>query len=378
MPTTPISALPSISLVRDPLQISFQDAGNLASENEDFTELEVQVEIEDTYGSNEWRRVGEMLNPYGANDISGALIHRALMGALSPLPPDLSTSTAQEINGLIKKYRLRARDVIGGEPAGTFNNSDPAHAWLAGRSYLDFDTDILIGKAYHFLSTKPLARRYHQDEKIILYLLPLVSGTATLRAIIHFTDGTTQSDTAKTFGSVSPYRPKYLNYTLPTVSKVIDYIEFDITGLSGTAEKLTYKLISSPGPYFRQLVYLNSLGGYDSIPLIGKTEETHTDSGEIFDGILFPPLDAQVGNLQSINQRSVEGFTLRTGWISFQERQALKDLTLRNEAYLVEGTKLNKLLITNAAYQLRKDGEFLYSLEFQARYAYENVAYSRA
>lgn len=377
MPTSPISALPAISLVRDPLQILFQDAGNLASNNVDFTELEVQVEVEDTYASNEWRRVGEMLNPYGVNDIAGALIHRALMGALSPTPPDLSTSTVQEINGLIKKYRLRARDVVGGEPAGTFNNSDPAHAWLAGRSYLDFDTDILTGKAYYFLTSKPTTRRYHSQEKIFLYLLPLVSGTATLRAIITFTDGTTQSDTAKTFGSVSPYRPKYLVYTLPAVAKVIDYIEFDITGLTGTAEKLTYKLISNPGPYHQTLVYLNSLGGYDSFPLIGKTEETHTDSGEIFDGVLFPPLNAQAGNLQSINQRSVEGFTLRTGWINLQERQALKDLTLRNEAYLVEGTKLKKLLISNAAYQIRKDGEFLYSLEFQARYAYENAAYSR-
>lgn len=377
MPTTPISSLPAVSLVRDPLQIFFQDSGNLASNNEEPTELEVQVEIEDTYQSGEWRRIGEMLNPYGSDDIAGAFIHRALMGALSTTLPDLTTTTAQDIDGLIKRYRLRSRDVVGGDPSGEFSASDPAHAWIAGRSYLDYNADILDGKAYLFLTTKPISRRYHENEKIILYLLPLVSGTATLRAIIHFTDGTTQSDTAKTFGSVSPYRPKYIVYTFPTVAKTIAFVEFDITGLTGTAEKLTYRLISNPGPHFSQLIYLNSLGGYDSIPLMGKIEESHTDSGEVFEGQLHPPLTAQEGNFQAFNQRSTEEFTLRTGWISLDERKALKDLTLRNEAYLVNGTVLTKLLISNASYEVRKDGEFLYSLEIQARKAYENVAYSR-
>lgn len=375
MPTSPIQSLPAISLVRDPLQVYFQDPANPASGNSQPTELEVQVEVEEQYGSGTYKRVGEMLNPYGPDNRAGALIHRALMGALKATPPDLSTSTVQGIETIIRRYRLLARDIIGGQATSEFHATSPANAWLAGRSYIDFGKDLLTGNAYLWLSTRPRERRIHPQEKIVLYLLPLVSASAGLSVQIHFTDGTSQIDTSKTFGSLTAYRPVYLNYTIPAVTKSISHITFQATGFS-VGEKLTYRMIQNPGPYFRQVLYLNSLGGFDSIAMVGKTEVTQTDSGEVFEGQLFPPLDAQEGNHRAINQTSVVGFKLRTGWISLAERTALKDLTLRNEAYLVDGNKLVKLLITNSNYLIQKDGEFLYSLEITAREAFKNASYS--
>jgi hypothetical protein len=49
-------------------------------------------------------------------------------------------------------------------------------------------------------------------------------------------------------------------------------------------------------------------------------------------------------------------------------------MLLHNQAYLVVGSQLRKLIITNATHQTRKDGEYLYALEIQARFAYENTA----
>lgn len=376
MPTLPISAIPPISPVRDPLLVAFQDAAALASANEEITLIEVLIEVEDVFNSNQWRRVGELLNPYGADDTASVLIHRVLMGVLKGTVPDFTTTTAQSIEGLIKKYRLLARDVIGGDPAGAFTTTATAHSWLAGSEYPDYGID-LDGKAYLFLTTKPLNRHFHPLEKIVLYMLPLVGGVATLQAIITFTDGTTQSDTTKNFGTVEIYRPKYLVYTIPEVAKTIAKIEFDITGLAGTAEKLTYKLISRPSPYFRQLIYLNSLGGFDSVPLIGKTQESETFTGDAFEAQQFPGTDSAEGNFKTFNQRSNKEFVLRTGWITKLQRDALSDMMLINQVYLLEGTKLRKILISNASHQISQDGQFLYSLEIQARFTHDQSAYSR-
>ncbi len=378
MPTTPLDPLSAIYAVRDPVQVLFQDPDNLASDNEDPTELELQVEVEETYGSGAYARVGEFLNPYSSADTAAALINRPLLGSLKASPPDLTLSGWQPYVGIVKRFRLRARDLVGGAATVGFEISNPAHAWLAGKDYRSQGADTLIGKAYLFLSTKPLDRRYHPSERIILFLLPLVNGPYVLRARRFFTDGSDSMDESHSLGLIPAFRPWYLVYDIPVLpAKQISRIEFDMVGPAGTKEMLIYRPIAKPGPYFKQLIYLNSLGGFDSVALMGKSEESHTDSGEVFESLPFPSTATQEGNFQTFNQKQFQSFVLRTGWITLPERRALMDLTLRNEAYLVEGTSQRKILITNASYITRRDGEFLYAMEFQARFAHDNHALSR-
>ncbi|MFN3802456.1 hypothetical protein, partial [Belliella pelovolcani] len=148
MPTLPIFAIPPISPVRNPLLVAFQDAAAPASANEEITLIEVLIEVEDVLNSNQWRRVGELLNPYGADDSGSVLIHRALMGTLKASPPDLTALGLQEKNGIIKRYRLLARDVVGGNPSGGFTTTSIAHAWLAGQKYINAQNDLIGNRAY--------------------------------------------------------------------------------------------------------------------------------------------------------------------------------------------------------------------------------------
>jgi hypothetical protein len=377
MPTSLHVPLPDLALCRDPFVVSFRDLAKLASANSAFTELELEVQVEEVFGSNEFHTVGEILNPYDLDDLAKANINRPLLGRLQALPPDLSATGVQFVPDVVKRFRLRARDVVGGVPQGDFNASPIASAWLAGRSYLDFDLDYITGKAYLFMSSLPLNRRFHPSEKLFFYVLPVVSGSATLKAEITYTDGSSTVQNTS-LGAVSIFRPFYINYNFPASSKTVAKVDFSITGLSGTAEKLNYQAIPNPGPYFRQLIYLNSLGGYDSFPLLGKAETTNTEAGEVFEGQLFPASASQFGNYQTFNQRSFISHTLRSGWIPLAERDALNDMLLRNEVYLLQANRLVKLLIANATHQRSKDGEFLYSLEFNARQAFDNYSYSKA
>lgn len=377
MATALTSPLPSIHPVLDPLIVSLADPSDPASGRTGQSQVEVQIEIEDVLSSDTWRLIGEILNPYDyTTDTAKAVIHKALQGALSYFLPNLTVSGSQAMPGPVKRYRLKVRDVIDGIPDGSLVATDPGRAWLAGQSYTAQGTDLTSGKAYLFLTTRSLTRRLHPQEKIHLQVLQLATGTPTVRIKALFTDGTDQTDTV-TLSAGTALLPFAVNITLPTYTKTAHTIEIDITGLTGTAEKLTYKLISQPTPFFRQLFYANSLGGLDHLGLSGKSEEINTPTGELFEAQEYPPSGGQVGNTRSFNQRATDSLTLRTGYMSEAEARSLRDLTLRNEAWILEGNALRKIILNNASWTVKADDQYLHALELTARYAWDEIAYSR-
>jgi hypothetical protein len=372
-----VSALPTIHPVYDPLIVALQDAGDPASARTGQSQVEVQLEIEDVLNSDSWRLIGEYLNPYNYDtDEAQVNLNQALIGALDHFIPDLTSSGKQAITGTIKRYRLKARDVVDGEAQGSFATLGPALAWLAGNPYPQIGTDLLDGKAYLLLSSRSLARRLHPNETISLQVLPVVSGTPTLRIKANFTDGTDQTDTTA-LSAATALVPFYVNITLPSYVKAVRSLEIDFTGLTGTAEKLIYWMIQKPSPYFRQLFYCNSLGGLDHLALTGKCEEINQPISELFEAQEYPPTNAQRGNTRAFNQRAVDSLVLRTGYMSEDELRSLRDLTLRNEVYIQEGNALRKLILNNSQWRVKTDGDFLHALEVTARYAWEERAYGR-
>lgn len=377
MATELVSSLPSIHPVLDPLTVSLADPGAAASGREGQSQVEVQIEVEDVLNSDEWRLIGELLNPYDySTDTAKVVLHKALQGALSIFLPNLTVSGSQSMPGPIKRYRLKARDVIDGAPQGALVATDPGRAWLAGQQYVNQGTDLLSGKAYLFLTTRSLTRRLHPQEKVHLQVLPTNSNTPTVRIKAVFTDGTDQTDNV-ILSAATALVPFAVNVTIPTYAKTAHTIEIDITGLTGTAEKLTYKLISKPTPWFRQIFFANSLGGLDHLALTGKCEELNTPTSEIFEAQEFPTANGQRGNSRAFNQRATDSLVLRTGYMSEAEKHSLRDLTLRNELWILDGNALRKLILANAQWTPKADDNYLHALELTARYAYDEIAYGR-
>lgn len=377
MATTLVSPLPSIHPVLDPLEAFLQDAGDPASDREGQSSVEVQLEVEDALDSGTWRRIGEFLNPYDyTTDTAKVVLHKALLGAVSHFIPSLSASGAQVMTGVIKRYRLQARDVVDGEPIGSLTATDPGRAWLAGQSYVNQGTDLLTGKGYLFLTTRSLTRRLHPQEKIHLQVLPVVSGTPTVRIKAIFTDGTDQTDNV-VLAAATALVPFAVNITLPVYAKTAQTIEIDLTGLAGTAEKLTYSLILRPTPWFRQIFYANSLGGLDHLAFTGKCEEFNNPTAEIFEAQEYPVSNGQIGNTRAFNQRATDSLILRTGYMTEAEAVSLRDLTLRNQVWIVAGTSLRKLILSSGRWSPKADDVHLHALELTASFAWEEVAYSR-
>lgn len=384
MPTSLTSPLPSIHPVLDPLIVSLADAEAPASGRAGQSQAEVQIEIEDVLNSDSWRLIGEILTPYDyTSDTAKVIIHKALQGALNPDNPEgILSNVLTEITGILKRYRLKVRDVVDGVPVGAFATLEPAIAWQAGRSVQVGTFNPLAGRAYLLLSRRPTARRIHPDEPIIVQFLALESSAdaGVLLNVVN-TDGTTDSYRfagepiqANRVYAIALPAPKNLTKPAAKVTLSIDASEF-----TGTKPAQVFTTIAKPTPFRQQLYFRNSYGGWDSIACTGKNEEFSSATSETFEGQEYgyaaPSGGVVGGNVRAFNQRATDSFVFRTGYLSRAEHAALRDLLLRNEAYHLPGATLYKLIITNATFRVHADDEYLYSTEITARYAFDQVAY---
>jgi hypothetical protein len=309
------------------------------------------------------------------------LLHRALHGALGTDPPSLTAVGLQPLPGLTTRYRLQARDIIGGSPTGDFAVTDPAWAWLAGRSYTDQDKSYSKGaeysfgqRAFKFLLTDDDPRFLQIGQRIHVEFLTFMAGTEIKLMInANYTDTTTELFETS-LGNLEEGKGYYINVPTPAWTKELSHFTLGLGGFFGAAQEVITCRYKKASPYKKEVFYRNSMGGFQNFIFGGKTEESHSESGEILDPISYPSEDGTKGQSLVFNQRSQDSMILRSGWISLAERLALKDMLLHNQAYLVVGSQLRKLIITNATHQTRKDGEFLYAIEIQARFTYENTA----
>lgn len=380
MATALVTPLPSIHPVLDPLIVSLADSGDPASGRDGQSMVEVQIEVEDTLDSGTWRLIGELLNPYDyTTDEAKVVLNKTLQGALRPdNPTDILANTLTEITGILKRYRLKVRDVVDGVPVGSFATLDPAFAWEAGRRVQFGEFTPLTGKSYLLLSARPTNRRIHPSEPVVVQFLALESSTdADVVLNVIYDDDTTEElrfagvpITANRVYAFATAAPK--NFTKPAakITLSVDAAEF-----TGTKPTQVYTTITKPTPWLQLLYFRNSLGGWDSIACSGKTEEFSTATGEVFEAQEYPATDGQTGNSRVFNQRATDSFVFRTGWMSKEEHAAMRDLLLRNEAYHYQNTKLWKLIITNSTFKVHADDEYLYATEITARYAFDQVAY---
>lgn len=361
-------ALP-MDLVRDLIRVSFSPD----IPEEGIVEMEGLVELENTYGQGDWSQIAGYINPY-AYDLGRAdfFVDRALLGRMHFHRPDLTQLTPVTTDGIVKRYRIRHRLLVDGVQSGAQQLSPINHAWLAGRPYTFPDVNPWEGKAYLFLTTRPMQRTIYHSELVFLYLLPLELGTYTLEETIHYTN-TIIETTTRPLGQHERYRPFYFNYQLPEEPERIAKVVLRISGRDALAESIT--LIPKPDPrYMRQIFYGNSFGGFDSFVFSGKAESRHLPTAEFIETDLPADHDRQEGTLSSFNELSTVPVTLRTGIIPLAEQEALRDMALRNVVYLVDGAQLRRIVLEATETETSKDGNFLHATEYVGRFAHQNHA----
>src|SRR5690606_19702404 len=227
------------------------------------------------------------------------------------------------------------------------------HAWMAGTSFVNNQMDIVGNNAVIWLTTRPYNRRYYPGEILPLCFLPTASGTLTLNITKHPISGEPQI-IEESLGAVTAFQPVQLNLHVDTTG--LKSFDINLSGISGGYYTLKFAILPER-QYFTQLIYGNSLGGFDVLVMTGKQSHHHETSGEIIETALDPDHDGQGGNYRPFNQKAVDSLTLRTGYMHLEDRRVLRDMALVNEIYLYRNNTIRKLILENAAQLISRSEE---------------------
>lgn len=369
MPTILSTPLPALNFARNKVIAEFYNNTTAPSSRSELPSAEIQIWIENTYNSGTFSLVSELVNPYNLNTESVKFnLSKALLSCFSPSLPDMGNSGIQPFPGVVKRFLLKARDIVSGIPEGDFTETATFHALFAGTSIENGSPD-LSGKAYVFLSTRKQNRRVHNSEILNIQFLPLTNGTPTV-TITSYTNASTS--TIDVVGSpVTAYQAQSLLLEIPNREN-LKKIEVTISGLSGTTETLVFESVSHFSEDPRQLFYLNSMGGFESVSLMGKSEFSTSIQADIFEQEPSSQMTPDTGNSIAFNQSLTETMIIQAGIFKRADLKNCMDIPLRNLVWLYENSTFKKIIISPETYSTNKIGEDIHSLSMKARFAYSN------
>lgn len=297
--------------------------------------------------------------------------------------------------GLIKEYKLKIQECY------TDGNGDPVvtTSWLENRyvvrgkipkwkwaafygqytSFLDW-----ISTAKAFLTFAPATQRTAVEQVQKLYL-PVWWATQSgeklnLKVDVTFTDGTTGTfTTAQETAELQRYTiiefgvgytllnlPNWANSNHPGKT-IYSYSVTAMAGSTARSETRTYIVERNPRIGERQFIFANSVGGYDTLLAIGRSE---TNSEYMYDVV-----SQQSPGVQALSEKKqlfvndTDVHTCRTGYFDAQTAEYLAEFFLSTERYEISGSNLIPLVLRNAKVLRKRDSENEYFAEFDYEHA---------
>jgi hypothetical protein len=298
--------------------------------------------------------------------------------------------------GLIKEYKLKIQECY------TDGDGDPVvtTSWLENRyvvrgkipkwkwasfygQYANFLEWISTAKA--FLTFAPNTQRTAVEQVQKLYL-PVWWETQSgeklnLKVDVAFTDGTTGTfTTVQETAELQRYTiiEFGVGYTLLNLANwantnhpgktIYSYSVSAMAGSTTRSETRTYIVERNPRIGERQFIFANSVGGYDTLLAVGRSE---TNSEYMYDVV-----SQQSPGVQALSEKKqlfvndTDVHTCRTGYFDAQTAEYLAEFFLSTERYEISGSNLIPLVLRNAKVLRKRDSENEYFAEFDYEHAF--------
>lgn len=202
-----------------------------------------------------------------------------------------------------------------------------------------------------FHTFAPTSKRVLPTQPELLYFLAPSSGTFSPAVVITFTDGSTASHspavsiTGQALQMLSlPVGYSALGIAAVNPSKKVASYTVTISGRSRT-----YVVDHTPYADVRFLLFRNSLGGYDCLPLTGEADE-HTElSRDMAEHVYDAEAVVQQFNKRTYNIQHAELVKANSGWLLSAERDWLNDLLISEDIYELYSGTLSPVLMRSTS-----------------------------
>jgi len=392
-------------IIQEPHEINFsgcQIPYSVALAPYTFTEqnqdirIQFRIEIEDSLYTGVFREIKSQVvfpDQSGKISIDISSICDAYLSFYVPRP-----SLKKIIS--IKKQSARFRVVIVAQKDNILITdpvtSDPIMVCKGGIAYEQFSQiKFFTGhvatdkKPLHYFAPKELVAP--DQKRFLSWINPLATST-DLQSIVFKVfneDGSTITQTATYTGNaqkfglyICPAGFTELKAMMPTDPYVLTVVKYSIKIMQGAAtvvNEVFFHIDYRNSYYGKTLIYSNSVGGIDSIKLLGENESAgeynSSNAQRVVQGIgiLNGVLISQ--NVNEYNEE-VEKFTGNTDFISKQRLENLRDLLLSRSTHEVKFNKFIPIVIIKKSVKFYNSKDDLLGMQFDWQHAYTNNFYT--
>ena len=398
--TTTPGAQATWSTATTPIQLSTLD---------DYTVI-MDIEVEETYGSGEFTRIGTLHgSPVLYNDggtlkgdfkldvaelLDGVLQNRTDAPSITASVPTIASNTNLQWRSIYSERYSVAGTVYHVRRVAT----DTKRVLKGGLKYLDvpalpdLETDLYGVTAKPFNTWQPRTKHVTATEPHFLYFLTDHQLTGAnrfhLRAEVYYTDGTTDTATLMS-GDVQAqwetyyYRVSFndegLDALQPTKIPYKYTVYIDETLAAITTEVCTFWLddITRQDRFF---FYENSLQGWETLRCNGDHSAVQTVAKTEAANTVQAGYSATDAVVKQKTQSYADQFTVFTGFKTKAEAIHLREFMASENYYEVVNGALIPVVVDAGSFELEYDrtGEYSYGLKFRYRHAFINKGYSKA
>lgn len=179
--------------------------------------------------------------------------------------------------------------------------------------------------SHKFLTTRPLIRNHVSGTDDFIYILSKADALTPLNIDIIYADDTDENSTVSLSsvnkGDVFQYYLNYSSLAAVDSAKTIKKIEIYIDA----SNKIVYNIIEPKSSNVFNIIYRNSLGGYDSFQCEGDQSETLSTNSIVKRNSFPADYDYTFREYEDVSQQSTGRYNLNSGYKSRSEIKAFAD-----------------------------------------------------
>ncbi|SKD10108.1 hypothetical protein SAMN05660461_6008 [Chitinophaga ginsengisegetis] len=377
-----------ICFSRDPIIYTFHTDQPLTTEG---LMIEVAIYFCSGAGSDFTKIYTQPLYPDASGNMSlyaGDIINSLLTYSL----PSLAAEAITDMDSQVGRFYVDYREITTATPAPAWlsDNGNIRNVIKGGTTYERwsgsnfFSGYLTTTKA--FLTWQVSGRLCGSGERMYLYYLHMVAATSgiSLKVRVVYTDATETTSQPLVF----PIGKKYHVYQIPTgveqlaltapTGKTIYYYEVSVmAGSTILAAPFRYEIDNRPSYNPIQLNYINSLGGMDSIRLLGVSEPGLSREAVITERVTNGTNNSQVMPRllnSSINLTGI--WTGNSGFVSRREYDGYLDIFASRGIYRVLSGRWLPLVLTSGKIPLPKSSDDLFSLTIEFQTGFNNISWT--
>ncbi|MDJ1472827.1 SprB repeat-containing protein [Xanthocytophaga flava] len=314
-----------------------------------------EVWVEKDYLQENFVQVAVLEQPADSNGSTTFEVQTILDAQLKPYLPEGKETIVSRADSVFKRFYLRYTEKFG-SPAvpGAYTQADIRYVLLGGLSFEEYSRNTFftsyLPSVRPFFSWEPVTKEVFSDQPEYLYYMPdsFTLGSFQINCQITFTDGTTHSFVAFTVSDVK----RYELYCIPAgfaqlgldtkqPAKTVQSWQINISGANSQTISQTryYTLKSEYVAQKRYFLYLNSLGGYNTLCVTGKSTLELEPQSTNLEKIRPVNYKASAGEITTVRKYAETTLKITTQPFKADQLRALSDFVISESVILFRNNR---------------------------------------